>query len=72
MNKFFDEAVHFFCGDDNDGARIAMFLAEGGYNCLQQHGDAVKECVEEKQLFPEEIPELDSPLKVPEKEDICE
>jgi len=40
--------VEFFCGAKNDGALIALFLAEGGLNCLEQHGDTVRDCINEQ------------------------
>jgi hypothetical protein len=74
VNKIVDEGIKFFCGDDNDGARIALFLAEGGMECLEKHGDHVKTCVEGKHDLPDVadgIPELPANL-VPKKDDICQ
>jgi len=79
VTKVVDEAIKFFCGDDDDGARIALFLAEGGMECLEQHGDHVKSCVESRQeknlaKLPDNLdgglPDL--PDKLPGKDDICE
>ncbi|CAL8108915.1 unnamed protein product [Orchesella dallaii] len=81
VSKFVDEVVRFYCGDDNNGERIAIFFAEGGIDCVEKHGDDVKRCIEEKQDFEvneeslqdlnaENLNELVS--KVPKKDDICE
>jgi hypothetical protein len=47
INVALDAMVAFFCEQDNSGARIALFFAEGGLTCLETHGDAVRSCVNE-------------------------
>lgn len=83
VSKFIDEAVKFYCGDDNGGERIAIFFAEGGLDCVQERGEEVKRCVEEKngideetvheQLSgnPEDLTDAINKLKVPQSDEIC-
>lgn len=70
VTKIVDESVKFFCGDDNDGSRIALFLAEGGFECLEKHGDGVKKCMADINEF-EDIPEDPSQIKIPDPNNLA-
>lgn len=83
VSKFVDEFVRFYCGDENNGERIAIFFAEGGFECIQTHGDEVKKCIEKKQdiagieLNEESLSNIDlndlanKPLPLPKTDEIC-
>lgn len=46
VRKAIDAGIDFVC--HNDGDRIALFMAEKGVDCLKNHSESIKVCVEEK------------------------
>lgn len=67
-----ESLIDFLCFKDGD--RIAMFIAEGGVECIQERQEAVQRCANETlgKKIPTETPTIDNlPLFVIEKEQ-CE
>lgn len=64
-----ESMIDFLCYKDGD--RIAMFIAEGGFECISEQQDAIQVCVNETlgKRIPSEMPTIDSmPLFVIDKE----
>lgn len=69
VNTVMDSMVNFFCGDKNDGEKIALFFADGGMRCMDSHGEEVKECIMKSDSNSKLKTNL--PEDVPTEEDIC-
>lgn len=56
--KAIDAGIDFTCHDDGD--RIALFMAEQGQECVKQHKDGIKACVESR------VPDLNATIENPD------
>ncbi|CAG7837829.1 unnamed protein product [Allacma fusca] len=70
VNTVMDSMVNFFCGDKNDGEKIALFFADGGMRCMDSHGEEVKECIMNSEKI-KNRPEINDINDIPNEEDIC-
>jgi hypothetical protein len=53
------------------GGRIALFFADGGMTCLQEHGDGVKRCMGDINEFENDVP-VNPQISDIKTEEICE